>query len=270
MAEENEDTSPRDNNNSPPSSGEGKETKQTLAGRFGSVDELEKGFQELEKKLGQQGQELGDARKKLNAMYEYQSYTQPLVQAVDSNPELRNQVLSELGIDEEGQPSQPKTQGKDTDTTAEVKKYVDKQLRDVRSTQESQVIRDFEKEKGILNLDRDKQKNMRAEMGKHLSKWFPQGLKSIPTNQLPDMLEDAYTLANTDSIKSQGKAEGRIEERKAASGALGSIPSGEVPTKDQIQLTSKQKEVAKKQGISEEDYKEQLVAIEKSYQEYGG
>lgn len=269
MAEENEDKAPRDNNNSPPSSGEDKE-KQSFAGRFKSPEDLEKGYQELEKKLGEQGRELGEARKKLTQAYEYQSYTQPVVQAIDNNPNLRKEVLTELGIDEEERPVENTKQqtGTTEDTSAVVKKYVQKEVGDVKAAQRKQAIQEFEKSVGISDLEREKQSEQRKEMGKYLSKWFPQGIDSIPATQLSEVLDDAYKLANTDSIKSQGKAEGRVEERKVTSGAIGSIPSGEVPTKEQVKLTPKQKEVAKKMGLSEEDYVDSFVKVQESYEQY--
>lgn len=49
---------------------QGTEGEELLAGRFKSTEDLEKGYTELESKLGQQGEELGSSRKQVDTLVE--------------------------------------------------------------------------------------------------------------------------------------------------------------------------------------------------------
>jgi len=242
-----EDTSPPE---------EGKEEKEELlAGKFKSKEDLEKSYLELDKKIGEQGLELGTARKELAEAREYQMYTRPVVDLLDKDESLRKTVFTKLGITTEGEPVK---ESKLDDSR--VQELVRKETAPLRDAQQSDAVKDFEAKHGIDKLSPEERKDQRARIGAYIGKWVG-SMKNIPPQALASYLEDAYTLANADIIRNQGKLEGRVEERTKAAASIGSIPSGEgEPSKGE--LTGEYKEVAEKMGVDPKKYAKALEKID--------
>lgn len=234
-----------------------------LAGKYKNKEELEKGYQELADKLTEQGSELGEARKQLLSARDYQMYTAPVVKLLEDDEGVRKTVFEKLGAVE---PTTPQASVDTPDAIAQVARTeARRESAEVRLFQEKGVYADFEAKYGIDKLSDSDRKEARAKVGAYLGKWAPRGVKNIPLHLLGGYLEDAYLLANKDVIKEQGKAEGRVQQRAAEAGAIGSIPSGEASAPKKTELTPAQKAIAKKAKISEEDYAAQLNEIEAEY-----
>lgn len=131
----------------------------------------------------------------------------------------------------------------------------------------------FESEVGISKLDPEKKQEIRGQIGNMLKEMLdPKGNKNInqvldevSLTKLPWYLKQSFTLISRDADVASAIERGKVEakgEQDAGTGSIGSLASGDLPI-DQIGLTGKEKEVAAKMGVSEEDYlknKKEIVA----------
>ena len=212
-----------------------------------SQEELLKIYGELERKVGEQGNELGNLR-------QFQRDAAVVLQAIRQNPELEGNVEKELlkiqGI-EPDKSSLKKGNGEIRDVQA-----------DTRKSMEGQIMREFEDARGLSSLDSEKKNQVYAAVGRELhdmlnpggSKTIPEILDSIELTKLAPMLDKAYYLAARDEVVAQAGREGALKARQNQAAAIGSISSsGEVSGSES--LNEEERDVARKLGISDEDYR---------------
>ena len=234
-------TPPTDSN----SSGDAhkQEVPEKLQGK--SDSELVKMYVELEKKIGEQGNELGQARK-------FQQDMALVLETIEANPNLKTEIQKELkkatGFKEPdvNKPSQDSTK---TDET--------------RRAVEAQIIKEFEGTHGLNSLNQEEKAKTYSKIGDELIDMFdPSGKKTtaqildeIDLTKLPRMLEKAYFLVN------RGEGENRAQKE----GMIGSIPSSS-SVSDSEGLNQDERKAAKRLGISEDDYlKQKKEILEKKY-----
>ena len=215
-----------------------------------SPQEIAKMYVELEGKIGDQSKEVGDLR-------DYQRKMDSVLQAIWSDPNIYNQVdlqikkISGVELPETKPPDEKKIPDKPEEKKAELPQPD----LDTRKALESQIINDFFRRYGIDQLEPEKRREAQVKLGTALAemhdpggkKPYPQIMSEISLQKLPRFLENAYLIANKDSLTSQ--AAGKTDE-----GAIGSIPSSASTTAESLTLSPAEREVAKKQGISEEKY----------------
>ncbi len=100
-------------------------------------------------------------------------------------------------------------------------------------------------------------KDMLDPMG---NKTMQQVLADVSLTKLPRFLEKAYDLATKEEQKLAAREAGKSEALGESAGIIGSLPSGSVNPSD-VKLTNVEKEIARKQQITEEQYLENKKAI---------
>lgn len=220
-------------------------TPESLKGK--SADELVGMYAEAQRKIGEQGNELGNLR-------QFQRDAAVVLQAINQNPDIREKVETEL----------LKIQGINPD---EVKKEeptakVDAATVDTRKAVEGQIMKDFEQDYGLTNLDSEKRSQIYMAVGRELhdmlnpggDKTIPQILDSIELTKLRGMLDKAYYLATRDQVVADAAKEGELRAKQNLSAAIGGISSSSEISKE-AELNSEERDVARRLGMSEEDYK---------------
>lgn len=235
-----------------PDSGQAKETTQAApSNKFEgkSPEELAKAYVELEKKLGEQSQELGESRK-------YREQVDVVLQAIWADKDIYNSVdkkIRELRgapiqTDTNTNEGKPEPQSNDTDT---------------RKALETQIIDQFEKKFGLDQMESQKRRDMHTKIGTALAEMLDPGgtktyqeiLNDVSLARLPKYLDNAYFLANREELQ---KSITQSKENEA--GAIGSIPSSSGRTSD-LTLSASERDVAEKMGVTEEKYLERKKQI---------
>lgn len=208
-------------------------------------DELIKMYGEAERKLGEMGNQLGEKKR-------LESEMAVVLQAIHANPELKSGVEREIA----------KIAGQDTPTNDKPKvEEGDKTQKQLKQAVEGQVIKEFEKDRGLNTLDAQEKRDVYTKIGDELAemldpggnKTLPQLLDSIDPNKLGTYLDKAYKLANMDGEIEKATKAGMLKARQNEEAIFGAIPSssGSGGTGG---LSTEEKEMAKKLGVTEEDY----------------
>ena len=257
MADEDKKVDPKEGKSTetaPPSSpqdGEGKKTEEEPAvpkqfeGK--TAQDIAKSYSELQKLHGAQAKELGDYR-------ENNSRWEALAKIIEGNPAIYKAIETEID----------QATGKGNTNNEPKKKD------DTRVAVENKIVGDFEQQYGINTLETDKRKELHIKIGNEIKEMFdPSGTKNlsqvmdeIPLNTLPRYLDKAYRLAIADDTVERARVEGLLQARQNREATVGSIPSSGVNS-ETTELTPKQREVARRMNISEEDYRKQLEEMAK-------
>lgn len=130
------------------------------------------------------------------------------------------------------------------------------------------IIDRFEDKYRIKDLEPEKAEALRkkvgTELGIMLKGYFQEGedlnqtMLKVPLNELPMYFEKAYRLVTSEDKEEEARIRGIAEASQNNQGMIGSIPSSSVK-ENQVALTDKEKEAARKLGISEKDYAEYKV-----------
>ena len=209
-----------------------------------TTTDLVKMYGELEHKLGAQGTELGQARK-------FQEEMAIVLKAIEQDPDVKSGVEKNMrkvmGITEDS-PKSGESKSSSTDT-------------ETRRAVEGQIIREFEEKSGLNTLDQEKKAEVFKRIGDELSdmlnpggnKSYSEVLDSVNLTKLPAMLEKAYFLADREGIVKKAAEEGRAKAMQDRGGIIGNISSSSRQEGSDT-LTSEERLVARKLGISDEDY----------------
>lgn len=184
-----------------------------------------------------------------------------VVNTLATDPALTNAFRAKLtGVVEPGQtpgqqPQQTPTSPKnDDDDGAKTKTYNDG-LEEVKSSQREEIVTAFERDYGIFGLPDEGRKEARRKVEGFLNE-FGWSVKTAPLTQLRGSMEKAYVATHAEKLREEGKLEGFVQARTNESGVMGSFPSGVVQTNNQeVELTPKQAEWAKKLGVDPEGAK---------------
>lgn len=199
-----------------------------------------KSYREAEKKISSQGE-------RIKAAETFENQVAPFIETVWGDPELLKQVQAKMGIPTDNSAPTKTSKSDDapsqTPTDSEVRTYL-----------RNEAISKFESSKGLDNFDAETQKDIRTRIGNKLSSWG-KDLRSTDINQLPTLLDDALIAV----VNSDPELKRTFETSKPAQ-APGVMPSmgAQGQSSDTIKLSSAQKAVADKMGISYEKYAEGL------------
>lgn len=207
------------------------EWEKITGGKYKSTEEVAKALKEAETKMGEMSSEVGKAR-------EFAQTVQPLLETLRNDPELFKQVDEAL--------RKRNVPHVDADKRPDV---VNKEVRDVTS---DLIIQRFEERYGIDKMDAEKRRELRNKIGTQVTDLTGQPLDSVDLRRLPQVLESAYILANKDKLVDKAKLEAQIEAKQNADGTIGSLSSQ--PGKSQASLTAEEERVAKKMGLTSEEY----------------
>jgi len=236
-----------------------------------SADEIVKAYVELEKKLGEQSKTVEESRK-------LKEETDTMLRAIWSNPDLYRQVEEGINkyISGETLPDTKKPSKKDGGEEAK-NDVITSQISDMRRAQENRILNEFFTKFGYNNLPQDKRQEKNKTLVLSLAEMIDPGgkkplkqiLSEVSLDKLPKYLENAHFLANKEDLIEQGKTSALIsaEENRAAS--IGSFSAtSNVGKSDSVSLTKREREVAQKMGISDEDYAKQKLAMAKEAEQF--
>ena len=213
----------------------------------GKADEdVKKSYAELEKKFGEQSNEVAQAREVSEKMG-------VVLAAISADPQLYQSVENQIRKMYNQPPIEDQVQQQNQQPTPEKD--------DTRRAVTNNIMDDFYRRYGVDKLEADKKKEVTTKIGVALAEMLDPGgtknyneiLSSISLERLPRYLENAYYLANKEELIEQSKLEAIQQSRENEMATIGSIPSSS-GMNGQMQLTQAERATAQKMGISEENY----------------
>lgn len=235
-----------------------------------SAEDIAKAYIELEGKLGEQSASVEEAKKA-------QEQVDTLLRAIYSDPDTYRTVEQAVQKYTNGGvlPDNRNNPNKKGDEEAQADKTVvtDPKVDELKKTEENRILGDFFGKYGYNNLPEKERKDNYQKLSLALAELVDPGgnrpiaqiLSSIPTSKLSTYLENAHFIANKDMMLEQAKKSALITERENNSATIGSFSaastSGQEPS--MANLTSKEREMAGKMGISEEQYAKRKFQIQK-------
>lgn len=206
-------------------------------------------FANLEKKLGEQGNYLGQIQPFIDG-------ASAVINTIAGSPELTKafrkelkEKYPELGGKELGEEGEESKEKKVTPPPSdEIKATVD----DVAASQRHKIIQDFESRYGIDKMKEEEQKTVRGKVAGFFAD-FGWKITTMPLKTLGSNLERAYIATHAEKLREEGKLEGLTKARETELGTMKTISGGGVPPAGEEELTEKQKEWGKKLGAKEED-----------------
>jgi hypothetical protein len=206
--------------------------KTILGGKYKSVEELEKAYKEAEETLGKQGEELRQSR-------EFATVVQPVLEAVRDDPSIFSLVDTKLrGNQNQSMQNNIQPEGKSSE-----------ELRNVAS---DLVTAKFEEKYGIDKLSAEEQRDLRGRIGDMVFRMSGQPMDKVDLRRLPDLLDNAYVLANKDKLIEKSKLEALVGARSVNEAAIGSLSSSS--DNNEISLSPEEARVATKMGLTREQY----------------
>lgn len=196
------------------------------------------------------------------ALKSYQEKVDPVIQTIWSDQELFNKTTEthnkRLGITPTNDKDKPK------DDKIAVTPQPSATEIDNRNAHIKNIVDKFSTDHGITKLEADKQKEINTKVSVELqemldpmgNKTLNQIMETVSVTKLPAYLEKAYFLATRTEQIEAAKKEGANQN----AGIIGSIPSSSIE-ESSIALSAKEKDIAAKQGVSEEKYLENKKAI---------
>lgn len=230
-------------------------------------EQIAKAYVELESKLGEQSKTVEEAKK-------IQEDADTLLRAIWSDPDLYRQV--EAGVKKytrgESLPSRETVQPKKGDEAPKV----DSTISDLKTAEENRVLNDFFNKYGYNKLDEKTRKDSYAKLSTAVAELVDPGGKkpireifaSIPVTKLSRYLENAHFIANKEKVIEQARNSAILSQEENRDGAIGSFAASSVKDRGTVTLTAREREVARKQGISEDEYAKQKALIQKDQERF--
>jgi len=212
------------------------EWNKIVEGKYKNPEELAKGYKELEKKLGDQGVEVGQAR-------EFIDQVKPILELVRDDPALFAAVDAKLK-----EKMSPKN-------SPQSDSQPDKGQEENRTATSDLVIARFEEKYGIDKLPDEERKALRGRIGSEVLEMTGTSLDKVDLRRLNSVLEKAYILANKEENDKKTKLEAQIEAQANQEAGISSLRSSS-PKTEEITLTPEEARVATKMGLTREQYLE--------------
>lgn len=219
---------------------------------------------ELARKVGELTGKLGEAE-------QYKQKTEPVLELIFGDQELYQTVLKKY---------QDKVSGKDTSTADEANKgkdtkpdepVVSKIEQDNRNTLIAQTVSGWEAKHGIDKLETEKKAEINNKVLGNLKEMLdPAGtgkegaalLEGVSLQALPKLLDNAFFLATREEREENIKNQAVSDFAAGSTGIIGALPSSSVGS-EEVTLSAKEREIARKQGVSEEQYLKNKIEIAK-------
>ena len=208
-----------------------------------SSEDLISMYGNLERKLGEQGHELGEYKK-------FRQDMDLVLNAIYADPDTKSLVEKNMR----------KLSGVDQNSSNRDQPQVDPRVSETRSAMEAQIINGFAAKNGLDSLPAEQRPEVFKKIGDELvdmldptgTKTYAQVLAGINLQKLPSLLEKAYYLADKDGMIDKATAQARAKFQQNASAAIGSMSSAGGSNEER--LSPEERETAKKLGVSEADY----------------
>lgn len=250
------------------SSGKAQEGSTEAPLKFKSHEEAERSYKELERKLGEHSKEVEEARK-------LKDQTEVMLKAIWSDPDTYRQVESAINKFVSGE-ELPDTRKPDKKGGEGAKgTSVSPEMADLRKAEENRILGEFNRELGYDSLpDKERQEKFTQTAVVLAELLDPSGKKSvkeivnsISLDKLPKYLRYAHRVAHTQEIAEQAKRSALISNEENRAASIGSFAASSGKTGSGVTLTNREREVARKMHISEEDYLKQKVKIQSELKE---
>lgn len=193
----------KDQNKDAPSKEQGSQENQgkdqgdgkLIAGKFKDTDELANAYLESQKKLGEQGNEIGELRNITET-------TSALVTAVFSDPDLKATIEKKYGAGEKS----------DANISGDNKQYdvrPDPKVADLDTFARNEAIKKFDERWGLPQDEAERTK-IHQKVANELSA-LGHDVKTAPSYMLESLLDKAYRLAYPDKVSEKAKTEGAAQ-----------------------------------------------------------
>jgi hypothetical protein len=230
-----------------------------------SPEQIAKAYLDLESKMGEQSKTVEEAKT-------LRDQTDTLVKAIWSDPDLYRQVEAGVKKFTSGESLPERDPKKD----ATPKDAVNPIISDLRTNEENRVLNDFFSKYGYNTLDEKSRKDAYAKLSTTVAELVdPSGKKSIkeifssiPVTKLRSILDNAHKIANFDQIVNKARSSAAIPLEENRDGAIGSFAASNKRASDSVTLTSRERDVAQKMGISEEKYLKRKIEKMKDDEKY--
>jgi hypothetical protein len=213
----------------------GKKISEMTGGKYKNEDDLVTAYKDLEKKLGEQGEEVRQSR-------EFAAVVQPLLDAVREDPALFKILDEKLRSKET--PSTPNADTKNNNTTQD----------EVRGTLIDTTIAQFESKYGINKLSADERKTLREKIANEVFEITGKTINEVDLRRLGNVLDKAFVLANKDNLVDKSKLDALISAQEGSEGEIPSLSSS--PSKKDEALAPEEAKTAEKLGLTREQYLE--------------
>ena len=197
------------------------EWKSIAGDKYATPSELAKAHKELEKKLGELGEEAKQGK-------DFATAVAPILDAVKNDPELFK-ILDEKLRKSETTPS---------------KNESDYEVKEVKSVASDLILARFEEQNGIDKLEPDEAKRLRGEIGTIVTELTGQNMNSVDLRRLPMILGRAFTLATAGKSKPENSDDGALPPMSSSNG------------KKEATISQEELSVAAKMGLTKEQYLE--------------
>ena len=206
--------------------------------KFKNPEELAKAYDGLQKKLGEQGDKLGQ-------METFMSNANALLNAVYSDPDIQKLVEQKYGG---GQVS-------DNKQTEQQPSVTDPRLSEMEQMLRLKAVEEFDKK---YNINETEVLETHKKIGEQLTK-IGIDVRSSPLDLLPAQLDTAYQRAFPDKALGNARAEGAAQTMTNLQSQIPSQGGGSSSTEEgTVDLSTEQKDWAKKLGVSEDKIKDAL------------
>lgn len=210
-------------------------------------EEIARAYTELERKLGEQSGKISEGEKYRQEVEQWRQ----LGSIIEQDPVLYSAVETKV----KG-PKQTNGESSRRD--------------DARVALEQTIINDFERSRGLDNLDQDRRSKLNEKIGIELAEMLDPGgkktyteiIENIPLDRLPKFLDKAYRLATADDTAERARMEGLVSARQNNEAAFGNIPASSGKS-DGVTLTPEEKVAARRMNITEEQYAKNKAELDK-------
>lgn len=236
-----------------------------------SSEELAKAYVELEKKIGEQSNEVAEARKKVDETLQLgkewakdRQTLQELTELIYADPE-RIKAVESWYATKIGQSHKATSNGESSKPDNSQPSSQSPQDSDTRRALQNQIFDEFYVKYGIDKLPTKEKKEALEKISLEFADLFdPTGKKSVtqivnerPLSSLRRDLDKAYKLT---SLSKGENLQGDLAQEQNNQAAIGGI-SGKTIREDQVKLSAAEEQMAKNLGISSEKYLERKKQI---------
>jgi len=237
-----------------------------------SPQEIVEMYINLEKKLGETSTEVEEARK-------LKEQTDVLLRSIYSDPDVYRSVESAVARYQSGDtlPDNRKkgdnsNKGDEEDTTEENSDVVE-----IKMAEQNRILNEFYLKNGYNDLEGKERQDKLAKLAITLAELADPGgkkpikqiLSEIPLTKLPFFLENANYLSNKEELLKSEREAGLASNIENQSASIGSFSATGGKPNSGVTLTGREREIARKMGISEDVYakrKQQIIAESKQFE----
>lgn len=211
-------------------------------GKYNSVEELEKAHQELETKLGQQGDEVKTLR-------QFQAEVYPIVDIVYSDDKIMSDIRKAADTKYNAPTLDTKTETPENGKAVEAKP--DPRVSEQESFLRQQAIDAFKAKNGLNALPTEDYAKVEEQLTKVMSRWILPG-QPVSIDRVGNLLEDAYSIVRNEKLV-EDKVFESLANQQTNQRATMSPLSGSPSDDSGADLSEDERRIASKLGVKPED-----------------